>query len=135
LLTQLSVFWFKHLADVLPNHFVTADLDEMPESVREYRDQLEGRSMLVKKLKILPVEAIVRGYLSGSGWAEYKKKGTVCDIHLPSGLRESDKLSEPLFTPSTKAEIGDHGMLRWKKANTIKTRIFTQAKVCFVGFD
>ncbi len=108
ILTQLSVFWFNQLADLGPNHMVTADVDAMPAKVKAYADQLRGRSMLVKKVDILPVEAIVRGYLAGSGWREYKKQGTVCDIPLPTGLIESDKLENPLYTPSTKAEIGAH---------------------------
>lgn len=83
----------------------------MPEKVQKYRDQLEGRSILVKKMRVVPIEAIVRGYITGSGWSEYKKKGTICDIPLPQGLVESEKLPEVLFTPSTKAEIGDHGKL------------------------
>ncbi|KAI9299707.1 phosphoribosylaminoimidazole-succinocarboxamide synthase [Cunninghamella echinulata] len=108
ILTQLSLFWFDLLKDVLPNHLITADFDAMPENVQAYRDQLEGRSILVKKMKVLPIEAIVRGYITGSGLKEYEKKGTICDIQLPQGLVESDKLPETLFTPSTKAEIGDH---------------------------
>ncbi|KAI9334265.1 hypothetical protein BDR26DRAFT_867124 [Obelidium mucronatum] len=108
LLTAMSAFWFDHLKDVVGNHLITDDLSKMPISVQKYKDQLEGRCMLVKKLKILPVEAIVRGYITGSGWAEYKKSGTICDIPLPKGLVESQKLEKPLFTPSTKAEIGDH---------------------------
>ncbi|KAI9311627.1 phosphoribosylaminoimidazole-succinocarboxamide synthase [Dichotomocladium elegans] len=107
-LTQLSLFWFDLLGDVLPNHLITADFDAMPTSVQKYREQLEGRSILVKKMRVLPVEAIVRGYITGSGWAEYKRKGTICDIELPEGLVESQKLPQVLFTPSTKAEIGDH---------------------------
>ncbi|KAJ3187152.1 hypothetical protein HDU85_007190 [Gaertneriomyces sp. JEL0708] len=108
ILTQISEFWFDLLKDVIPNHIITCNIDEMPESVKEYRSQLEGRCMLVRKLKILPVEAIVRGYISGSGWAEYQKKGTICDIELPTGLQESQELEKALFTPSTKAELGDH---------------------------
>jgi len=108
ILTQMSVFWFNLLKDVMKTHLITANIDEMPECVQKYRDQLEGRSMLVKKLSILPIEAIVRGYITGSGWAEYKLKGTVCDIPLPKELKESQKLPEPLFTPSTKAEYGEH---------------------------
>ncbi|KAI8907255.1 hypothetical protein EDD86DRAFT_209142 [Gorgonomyces haynaldii] len=108
ILTQLSSFWFELLKDVIPNHVITTNIDEMPEQVQKYRSQLEGRSMLVKKLKILPVEAIVRGYITGSAMSEYKKKGTVCDLEMPKGLVESQKLEAPLFTPSTKAEIGDH---------------------------
>ncbi|MEM7392440.1 MAG: phosphoribosylaminoimidazolesuccinocarboxamide synthase [Verrucomicrobiota bacterium] len=107
-LTQLSVFWFDLLKENGRNHLVTADVGEMPDVVQAYRDQLEGRSMLVRKLEILPVEAIVRGYITGSGWKEYKKQQTVCDIPLPEGLEESEKLAEPLYTPSTKAEQGEH---------------------------
>ncbi len=107
-LTQLSLFWFDLLKGVSENHLVTADLAQMPASVQAYRAQLDGRSMLVRRLKILPVEAIVRGYLTGSGLKEYKKTQTVCNIPLPAGLVESSKLAEPLYTPSTKAEIGAH---------------------------
>ncbi|THU76372.1 SAICAR synthetase [Dendrothele bispora CBS 962.96] len=108
LLTQLSLFWFSKLAHIIPNHLVTANIDEMPEEVRKYKSQLEGRTMLVKKAKVVPLEAIVRGYMSGSAWSEYKKTGTVHGIPLPSGLVESEKLPKPLFTPSTKAEQGQH---------------------------
>ena len=111
MLTQVSLFWFDLLKDVLPNHLITGDFDKMPTHIQKYRDQLEGRSILVKKMRVLPIEAIVRGYITGSGWAEYKKKGTICDIELPKGLVESQKLPTVLFTPSTKAEIGDHGKL------------------------
>ncbi|KAF8647211.1 hypothetical protein AX16_006849 [Volvariella volvacea WC 439] len=108
LLTELSLFWFKKLGHIIPNHFVTTNIDEMPEEVRQYRDQLEGRAMLVRKAKVVPLEAIVRGYLSGSAWAEYKKKGTVHGMEVPQGLVESSKFPEPIFTPSTKAEQGEH---------------------------
>ncbi|KAJ2806879.1 Bifunctional purine biosynthetic protein ade1 [Coemansia guatemalensis] len=108
ILTQISVFWFNYLKDVVANHLITADIDEMPPSVQQYRDQLHGRSLLVKKVEVLPIEAIVRGYITGSGWKEYQKSGTVCGIELAPGLRESQKLPAPLFTPSTKAEYGDH---------------------------
>ncbi|KAI9151016.1 Bifunctional purine biosynthetic protein ade1 [Blastocladiella emersonii ATCC 22665] len=108
ILTGISVFWFGHLADVLPNHLITANMDEMPAKVQQYRAQLDGRCLLVKKLTVLPIEAIVRGYITGSGWKEYQAKGTVCDIPLPAGLVEAQQLPTPLFTPSTKAEIGDH---------------------------
>ncbi|KAI8320217.1 phosphoribosylaminoimidazole-succinocarboxamide synthase [Martensiomyces pterosporus] len=108
ILTQISVFWFDFLKDIVPNHLITANIDEMPESVQKYRDQLEGRSLLVQSVEVLPIEAIVRGYITGSGWKEYQKKGTVCDIKLAEGLRESQKLHAPLFTPSTKADYGDH---------------------------
>ncbi|CCM02606.1 uncharacterized protein FIBRA_04709 [Fibroporia radiculosa] len=107
-LTKISLFWFDKLKRTIPTHFVTANVDEMPEEVRQYKDQLEGRAMLVKKAKVIPLEAIVRGYLTGSGWAEYKKSGTVHGIPLPTGFIESQKLPEPLFTPSTKAEQGQH---------------------------
>ncbi|KAJ3744839.1 phosphoribosylaminoimidazole-succinocarboxamide synthase [Lentinula detonsa] len=108
LLTQISLFWFSKLGHIIPNHFVTANIDEMPEEVRKYKDQLDGRAMLVKKAKVVPLEAIVRGYLTGSAWSEYQKSGTVHGISLPAGLLESQKLPEPLFTPSTKAEQGAH---------------------------
>ena len=108
ILTQLSLFWFQLLGDCWRSHLVTADVKRMPASVQEYGDQLEGRSMLVDRLTILPVEAVVRGYLSGTGWKEYQVSQTVCGIPLPSGLRESDRLEQPLYTPSTKAEQGRH---------------------------
>jgi phosphoribosylaminoimidazole-succinocarboxamide synthase len=105
-LTRLSLFWFELLKDILPNHFLTADVEEYPEAARKYKSDLQGRSMLVLKSKPLPVECIVRGYLSGSGWKEYQKNRSVCGINLPAGLLESDKLPEVIFTPSTKAEVG-----------------------------
>lgn len=108
LLTQISTFWFDWLGDRIPHHFVTASMDEMPPNVRQYADQLDGRSMLVKRLKILPVEAIIRGYLAGSGWASYQKTDEVCGIALPPGLRHCGKLPHPIYTPSTKAELGSH---------------------------
>ncbi|KAI0741994.1 SAICAR synthetase [Daedaleopsis nitida] len=107
-LTKISLFWFDQLKHVIPTHFVTADVDAMPEEVRKYKAVLDGRAMLVRKAKVIPLEAIVRGYITGSGWAEYKKSGTVHGIPLPEGLVESQKLPEPLFTPSTKAEQGAH---------------------------
>ncbi|KAI4527347.1 phosphoribosylaminoimidazole-succinocarboxamide synthase [Schizophyllum commune Loenen D] len=108
LLTQISLFWFRKLAHIIPNHFVTANVDAMPEGVRKYKDQLDGRAMLVKKAKVVPLEAIVRGYISGSAWAEYKKSGTVHSMPAPAGLVESQKFPEPIFTPSTKADQGAH---------------------------
>ncbi|KAF9269241.1 phosphoribosylaminoimidazole-succinocarboxamide synthase [Marasmius fiardii PR-910] len=108
LLTQLSLFWFKKLEHIIPNHLVTANIDEMPEEVKRHKDQLEARTMLVRKAKVVQIEAIVRGYLTGSAWSEYGKSGTVHGISLPSGLKESQRLPEPLFTPSTKAEQGAH---------------------------
>ena len=105
-LNQISLFWFDFLADVVPNHLITADVDKYPASVHKYADQLRGRSMLVRRAEIFPVECIARGYISGSGWKEYKATGKVSGIALPAGLRESDALAEPIFTPSTKATSG-----------------------------
>jgi phosphoribosylaminoimidazole-succinocarboxamide synthase len=107
-LTQLSLFWFDFLEDVVPNHLITADVDKYPEELAGYRDELEGRSMLVKRAQMFPVECVVRGYLSGSGWKDYKATGAVCGISLPSGLRESDRLPEPIFTPASKSLDGEH---------------------------
>ncbi|KAF9075114.1 phosphoribosylaminoimidazole-succinocarboxamide synthase [Rhodocollybia butyracea] len=108
ILTQISLFWFSKLGHIVPNHFVTANVDEMPPEVGKYKVQLDGRAMLVKKAQVVQLEAIVRGYLAGSAWSEYKKSGTVHGIPLPVGLVESQKLPAPLFTPSTKAEQGAH---------------------------
>jgi phosphoribosylaminoimidazole-succinocarboxamide synthase len=105
-LTQLSLFWFDFLKGIVPNHLVTANVDEYPAALKAHAAQLRGRSMLVKKARMFPVECVVRGYLSGSGWKEYQKTGAVCGIKLPAGLKESDKLPEPIFTPSTKAASG-----------------------------
>ena len=105
-LTQLSIFWFDFLRDMTPTHFLTADVDEYPQALRPYRDQLEGRSMLVKRANMVEIECVARGYLSGSGWKEYQQQGTVCGIPLPAGLRESSLLPEPIFTPATKAQTG-----------------------------
>ncbi len=107
-LTQFSVFWFKEMEDLVGNHLIAHEVDQFPPVCRPYKEILEGRSMLVKKADPLPVECIVRGYISGSGWKSYQQEGHVCDIALPSGLKESDKLPQPLYTPSTKAEVGDH---------------------------
>ena len=105
-LTQISLFWFDFLRDVVPNHLVTADVESYPESLRVHAEQLRGRSMLVMRAEMVPVECVVRGYISGSAWKEYKATGKVCGIELPKGLKESDKLPEPIFTPSTKATTG-----------------------------
>lgn len=105
-LTQISLFWFDFLADVVPNHLVTADVDQYPPEVRKYADQLRGRSMLVQRAEMFPVECVVRGYISGSAWKEYKATGKVCGIELPTGLKESDAFPEPIFTPATKAVTG-----------------------------
>lgn len=105
-LTQMSKFWFDYTKDIIPNHMISCDVKDMPEFFQN--DEFAGRSMKVKKLNMLPIECIVRGYITGSGWESYQKNGTVCGIKLPSGLVESDKLPEPIYTPTTKADLGDH---------------------------
>jgi phosphoribosylaminoimidazole-succinocarboxamide synthase len=105
-LTQLSLFWFDFLNEIVPNHLVTAEVNQYPAEVRKYANELSGRSMLVQRAEMFPVECVVRGYLSGSGWKEYKANGSVCGIKLPAGLRESEQLPEPIFTPATKATTG-----------------------------
>ncbi|MCR4725160.1 MAG: phosphoribosylaminoimidazolesuccinocarboxamide synthase [Clostridia bacterium] len=107
-LTQMSKFWFDLTKDIVPNHMVSTDVNDMPEYFRQPR--FDGNSMMVRKLTMLPVECVVRGYITGSGWASYQKDGTVCGIELPKGLKESEKLPEPIYTPSTKADLGDHDM-------------------------
>ena len=107
-LTQLSKFWFEKTAAIVDNHLITTDIGEMPDICKKYRDILEGRSMLVKKAESLPVECVVRGYLAGSGWKDYQKTGCICDVKLEKGLVRSQKLSTPIFTPATKAELGKH---------------------------
>ncbi len=110
ILTRISLFWFDVMGSIIPNHVIASEVDQYPEICRPYSRQLEGRSMLVKKTRPLPVECVVRGYISGSGWKSYRENGQVCGISLPDGLRESDRLPEPIFTPSTKAEMGEHDM-------------------------
>lgn len=105
-LTRLSLFWFDQVKDIIPNHIIETNVDKYPASLKQYSESLRDRSMLVKKAKVLPVECVVRGYLAGSGWAEYQQSGTVCGIKLPGGLKESSRLEKPIFTPSTKAEEG-----------------------------
>jgi len=105
-LTQISLFWFEFLKDIVPNHLVTADVNRYPAEARKHADELRGRSMMVIRAEMFPVECVARGYLSGSGWKEYKASGTVCGIKLPAGLKESDELPEPIFTPATKATTG-----------------------------
>ena len=105
-LTQMSKFWFDMTKDILPNHMISVNVKDMPEFFQQ--EKFEGKSMMCRKLNMLPLECIVRGYITGSGWTSYQKDGTVCGIRLPEGLKESDKLPEPIYTPSTKAEIGDH---------------------------
>lgn len=106
ILTKMSEFWFDFTKDILPNHMISTDVKDMPEFFQS--EKYDGNSMLCKKLEMLPIECIVRGYITGSGWESYKKNGTVCGISLPEGLKESEKLPEPIYTPSTKAELGDH---------------------------
>ena len=105
-LTRMSLFWFDMFRDVVPNHVITDDIGRFPESVQPFRGQIEGRSLLVRRARVFPLECVVRGYLAGSGWKDYRRSGSVCGIRLGEGLRESDKLSEPVFTPSTKAATG-----------------------------
>jgi len=105
-LSQISLFWFEFLSDIVPNHVITADVDRYPQNLQKYADQLRGRSMIVQRAEMFPVECVVRGYLSGSAWKEYQATGKVCGIALPAGLRESEALPEPIFTPATKAVSG-----------------------------
>jgi phosphoribosylaminoimidazole-succinocarboxamide synthase len=107
-LTKISEFWFNFTKDIIPNHFITTDVNKYPVQCKEYADVLNGRSMLIKKAKVVPIECIVRGYITGSGWKDYKRTGEISGIKLQQGLQESEKFPEPLFTPSTKAEIGEH---------------------------
>jgi len=108
ILTRISLFWFERMAPLVPNHVISSNVDDYPDVCRPYADSLRGRSMRVRKAEPLPVECIVRGYLSGSGWSSYRETGAICDVKLPEGLVESDKLPEPVYTPSTKAEVGLH---------------------------
>ncbi len=118
-LTQISLFWFDFLKDVVPNHFVTADVNLYPAAIRPHADELRGRSMMVMRADMFPVECVARGYLSGSGWKEYKATGTVCGIKLPAGLHESDRLPEPIFTPATKATTGHDVNISFEEMCTI----------------
>ncbi|MDD4908875.1 MAG: phosphoribosylaminoimidazolesuccinocarboxamide synthase [Candidatus Omnitrophica bacterium] len=106
ILTQLSCFWFDLVKDIIPNHLLSSDVEKFPAQLSKYRDELRHRSMLVKKSRLIPVECVVRGYLSGSGWKEYRTSRSICGVNLPAGLKESDKLPEPIFTPSSKEEVG-----------------------------
>src|SRR5512136_804247 len=107
-LNQISIFWFRQMEDIIPNHIIAVEVKDFPAGCGKYAEILEGRSMLVKKARPLPVECVVRGYLAGSGWKDYRATGAICGIPLPAGLKESDQLPEPIFTPSTKAELGTH---------------------------
>lgn len=108
ILTKISEFWFNFVKDIIPNHLITTNVDEFPTECKPYAEDLRGRSMLVKKTEVVPIESVVRGYITGSGMADYKATGSICGIKLPEGLVESEKLSEPIFTPATKEEIGAH---------------------------
>lgn len=108
ILTQISLFWFDLVRDIVPNHLIATDVNDFPASLHQYADQLQGRSMLVKRAQMFPVECVARGYIAGSGWKEYKSNGTVCGISLPAGLQDGSRLPEPLFTPSTKSQDGTH---------------------------
>ena len=108
ILTQMSLFWFVLLKNIVPNHVITAEVSEYPAALQPYADQLEGRSMLVKRAEMFPVECVARGYLAGSGWKEYQSSGTVCGIRLPAGLKDGSRLPQPIFTPATKSQDGEH---------------------------
>ena len=118
-LTQISAFWFDYFKDIIPSHMISADVTEFPPELQKYTDELYGRSMLVKKAEVLPIECIVRGYISGSAWKSYKKDNTVCGIKLPSGMQESEQFEEPLFTPSTKAETGHDENISYEEMEKI----------------
>ena len=118
-LTQISAFWFDYFKDIIPNHMISADISDFPSELQEYTDQLYGRSMLVKKAEVLPIECIVRGYISESAWRSYKKDNTVCGMKLPSGMQESEQFDEPLFTPSTKAETGHDENISYEEMENI----------------
>ena len=140
-LTKLSEFWFRFTNEIIDNHLITTDVDKFPEECKPYRDELAYRSMLVRKTEVIPIEAVVRGYLSGSGWEEYKKTQSVCGVSLPSGLKESDRLPYPIFTPATKEEIGKHDIniteddakkiVGEKEIEFIKQRAIEIYKSCF----
>jgi len=118
-LTQITLFWLDMLHDIVPNHLITADVADYPERFWPYREQLEGRSMLVRRANMFPIECVARGYLSGSGWKEYQKLGSVCGIPLPAGLQESDRLPEPIFTPATKAQSGHDENIPFETVSTL----------------
>jgi phosphoribosylaminoimidazole-succinocarboxamide synthase len=124
-LTQLSAFWFERMGDLVPHHLLSVDAATFPEPLRKHRDLLQGRSMLVRKTRPVPVECVARGYLSGSGWKEYQQSGSVCGVKLPVGLRESDRLPEPIFTPATKAESGHDVNISEEEAAAIIGRDLT----------
>jgi len=118
-LTQMSAFWFDHFKNVVPNHLISTDVSDYPKELHRFRDQLKGRSMLVKKAKVFPIECVARGFLTGSGLKDYNKTGGVCGIPLPAGLRDSDRLPKPIFTPATKAETGHDENISEEQAGKI----------------
>lgn len=118
-LTQISAFWFDYFKDIIPNHMITADVQNFPDKLQEYSDELYGRSMLVKKATVIPIECIVRGYISGSAWKSYQKDNTVCGMKLPSGMKESEQFDQPLFTPSTKADTGHDENISYEEMEKI----------------
>src|SRR5208282_2630288 len=118
-LTQISLFWFDFLSAIVPNHVITANVDRYPQAARKYAEQLRGRSMVVQRAEMFPVECVVRGYVSGSAWKEYQASGRVCGIKLPAGLRESDALPEPIFTPATKAVSGHDENISFEQAASL----------------
>jgi len=118
-LTQLSLFWFDFLKDLTPNHLLTANVAEYPDPLPKFHDQIEGRSMLVKRAEMIQIECVARGYLAGSGWKEYRQQGTVCGIPLPAGLRDGDRLPEPIFTPATKAQSGHDENISFEQTSSI----------------
>jgi len=129
ILTQVANFWFNATRDIVPNHLVATEVAQYPENLRPYADQLDGRSILVRKTKVLPIECVVRGYLAGSGLKEYKTSGTVCGIHLPAGLTLADRLPEPIFTPSTKADVGhDENIDFARMVSEVGTDLATQMR-------
>jgi phosphoribosylaminoimidazole-succinocarboxamide synthase len=133
-LTQMSIFWFDFLRDTVPSHLATTSFEMYPESLQPYRKLLDGRSMLVKRAEMVPVECVARGYLAGSGWKEYQGEGTVCGIRLPSGLRDGDRLPEPIFTPATKAQSGhDENVPFEYVAAEIGTQLATRLKELTLG--
>lgn len=128
-LNALSVFWFNLTKDIVDNHLITADISEFPNELKPYKDMLEGRSMIVKKAKRIDLECVVRAYISGSAWKAYKEKGSICGIKLPSGLKESDKLPEPIFTPTSKSDEGHDMELNYSEAeNLIGKKLFNEVK-------
>jgi len=134
ILTQISLFWFEYLKGFVPNHLISANVDEYPAELQQYREQIEGRSMFVHRAKMVDVECVARGYISGSGWKDYKQTGAICGIYLPSGLRESDRLPAPIFTPATKAQSGhDENISFETAAESIGVELATRLRDLTLG--